>query len=178
MDEVIELLDKNGKPTGESCLKSTAHENGLYHATVHVWFYNKKNQILIQKRSVKKSIFPNLWDVSVAGHIPYKETTEDAACRETLEEIGLEITPNQLEYIDNFTERIKHNNSLIDYELHHIFKCKLTVNIEQLTPQNEEVSDLKLIKKTELNELISSREFVPHSKPYFNLVFHSLFKTP
>ena len=39
MDELIDIVDKDGNPTGESALKSEAHKNGWYHNTIHLWLY-------------------------------------------------------------------------------------------------------------------------------------------
>ncbi|MEX0314176.1 MAG: hydrolase, partial [Allomuricauda sp.] len=69
MDELVDILDDNGNPTGRTCLKSEAHRKGLFHPTIHVWFYTSEGQILFQKRADNKDTFPSLWDVSVAGHI-------------------------------------------------------------------------------------------------------------
>ena len=45
MDELIAILDAEGNATGKTCLKSIVHKTGLYHATVHIWFYTTKGQI-------------------------------------------------------------------------------------------------------------------------------------
>ena len=51
MDELIDILTPEGKPTGKSALKSEAHQKGLYHATIHVWLYTNNKKILLQKRA-------------------------------------------------------------------------------------------------------------------------------
>ena len=53
MDELIDILDSEGKFTGTSCLKSIAHKEGLYHATTHVWFYTDDEKI---KRMIAKCL--------------------------------------------------------------------------------------------------------------------------
>ena len=91
MDELIAVLDAKGNATGKTCLKSIVHKTGLYHATVHVWFYTNKGKILLQQRAASKIIYPLLWDVSVAGHINATESFKSGAVREIKEEIGLII---------------------------------------------------------------------------------------
>ena len=91
MEEYLDILDKTGKPLGESYLKSVVHQKGYYHNTVHIWFYTKEGQILLAQRSFKKTICPGMWDVSVAGHMEAGETLEAAAVREIREEIGTRI---------------------------------------------------------------------------------------
>ena len=48
--EFIEIYTENGKPTGEKLLKSEIHKEGLVHATIHLWIFCCKDEILIQKR--------------------------------------------------------------------------------------------------------------------------------
>lgn len=176
MDEPIELLDADGKPTGERCLKSEAHRMGYLHATVHVWFYTKNLEVLIQKRKASKDTFPGLWDVSVAGHIPFGESPKEGAVREVSEEIGLTIDKNDLLFFDNFDEKHIHASNFIDNERHHVFFCELKVPLEKLTAQPEEVEEIKLIPLNRLATILEkeSKTFVPHSKSYYNSILREL----
>jgi isopentenyldiphosphate isomerase len=178
MDEYIDIINNSGEISGETCLKSEAHKKGLYHASVHIWIINENNQILIQKRAADKDTFPNLWDISVAGHISAGELPINAAIREVEEEVGISIKKNQLQYIGASTKKIIHKPDFIDYELHHIYICRLNFNISELKIQKEEVSEIKLIS---LNKLILAVElnnpnFVPHGKTYYDIVFSAIKK--
>jgi isopentenyl-diphosphate delta-isomerase len=176
MDEFIELLDSNGKPTGKRCLKSNAHKFGYYHATVHVWFYTKDKQLLLQKRHDSKTIFPSLWDTSVAGHISYKELPIAAAQREILEEIGIRIQKKELINIGTSTHKHIHNKKLIDYERHHIYICMLNHEINNLEIQESEVAAIKLIAidayKLELRN--NPEKYVPHGDTYYDSIFNAI----
>ncbi|MGY5351227.1 NUDIX hydrolase [Wenyingzhuangia sp. IMCC45533] len=175
MDELIDIVDIQGCVTGNTCLKSFAHKKGILHASVHVWIYDKEGQILVQKRSPNKEIYPNLWDVSVAGHIATKEQPWLAALRETKEEIGLNLTKEQLEYCGIWTEKHLHSNGLIDHEVHHIYLTELSTPLDKLSMQKEEVADLKLISLTELKQqYIHSNVFVPRDEAYYKHIFQLL----
>ncbi len=50
LHEYIDIWTENGIPAGTSLLKDVAHKKGLFHPTVHIWFYTKKGCILIKKR--------------------------------------------------------------------------------------------------------------------------------
>ena len=89
MEEYLDILDSFGNATGKTVLKSEAHKQGWFHNTAHVWFYTNDCEILLSQRAASKSIFPLLWDVSVAGHIDAGESIINGAIRETEEEIGL-----------------------------------------------------------------------------------------
>jgi len=171
MGELIDILDSEGNLTGRSALKSEAHEKGLLHQTVHVWFYTSDGKILLQQRGKYKDTHPLLWDVSVAGHIGAGESIERAAVREVKEEIGLSISTEDLYKIGVFPSFFEHHNGLIDNEIHHTFLCKLEVALKTLKKQESEVEDL-LLKSVatfleELNEDIYSKKYVPHSKNYY-----------
>jgi isopentenyldiphosphate isomerase len=59
------------------------------HPVVHLHIFNKKGEILLQKRSMNKDIQPGKWDTSVGGHVDYGETIEEALFREVEEELGI-----------------------------------------------------------------------------------------
>lgn len=176
MDELIDILNVNGKPSGETCMKSVAHKNGLFHASVHIWIFDNQKNILIQKRKEDKDTFPNYWDISVAGHISAGEQPLTSAIREIEEEVGLTVTKNQLVFIDTFRKKIKHSEVLIDNELHYIYMCKLNFELNNLKIQKEEVAAIDKISLAKLIQHITSNqiEFVPHGKDYFKLVFEAI----
>ena len=110
MDELIDILTHDGKPTGKTALKSEAHKNGWFHATVHIWLFTKDEKIVLQKRALTKKVFPGLWDISVAGHIAAGEDILMAAKREVFEEIGLNIQKEALIKIGTRIHQVSHAN--------------------------------------------------------------------
>lgn len=152
MDELIDILTPNGKPTGKTALKSEAHKNGWFHATVHIWLFTSDEKILLQKRAFTKKVFPGLWDISVAGHIATSESVLSAAKREVLEEIGLQLNDNDFIKIGTRIHQVSHPNGVQDNEHHHVFIAELKTPIEQLTIQKEEVADIKLFDLSILKE--------------------------
>ena len=137
MDEYIDIVTKTGEVTGQSALKSVIHSKGYYHNTVHIWFYTKKGDILLQQRAKTKAIYPLLWDVSVAGHIDAGETLTSGAVREIKEEIGLMVSESDLHKIGVFDCFQNYPNGIIDNEFHHTYIAELKVNLSELTPQKK-----------------------------------------
>lgn len=180
MDELITILDSEGNFTGKIKLKSYAHSMGLFHATVHIWFYTIDGMILIQQRGKNKDTYPLLWDVSVAGHIAAGEETELSAIREVKEEIGITVTGDSLEKIGVFKSVQKHNKNLIDCEFHHTFLCELKMPFENLQKQESEIAALHLIPLTQFSKEISgitnNHKYVPHSNIYYKTIIKAIQK--
>ncbi|MGB5555354.1 MAG: NUDIX domain-containing protein [Flavobacteriaceae bacterium] len=178
MDERIDILDSEGNFTGKTTMKSEAHLKGLFHDTVHVWFYTKNAKILIQQRAENKDTHPLLWDVSVAGHVGAGENMETSAVREVQEEIGLSITTADLQKIGIFKSVQKHHDTLLDCEFHHTYLCELKVPLDKLIKQETEVADLKLIPITVFAEetwgLAKLQKYVPHKSEYFKKVTQAI----
>ncbi|WP_308813201.1 NUDIX domain-containing protein [Aestuariibaculum sp. M13] len=181
MDEYIDIVDDNGIPTGLSELKSVIHQKGYFHNTVHIWFYTKNGEILLSQRSAKKRICPLMWDVSVAGHIDAGESIEQAALRETKEEIGLNITESDLHKIGFFKCFQSYDTGITDNEFHHTYICELKQPLKSLIPQEEEVEALKLVSLDEFQYLIDhigiNNHFVPSNKGYYEVVLESVENT-
>jgi isopentenyldiphosphate isomerase len=180
LEELIDIVDKNGQPTGISASKSEIHSKGHLHNTSHVWFFTTEGNILLQQRSALKAICPLLWDVSVAGHIDAGETPEHAAIRETKEEIGVDISEEQLIKIGVFECFNSHPNGIIDNEFHHTFIIKTDVAISEFIMQKEEVEDLKYVSTSQfydiLNHIGVDNHFVPTNKSYYEQVINAILR--
>lgn len=65
---------------------------------------NGKTEILLQLRK-NKDWMNNFWDFSATGHIEEGETVTEAAIRETKEELSIDISKNDVEFVS-----VNHNN--------------------------------------------------------------------
>jgi isopentenyl-diphosphate Delta-isomerase len=95
-EELYDVLDEQGNKTGQILPKSEVHDKELWHASVFIWIYNSKGEILLQRRAKDKKSFPDKWDVSVAGHMTAGDKPIEAAVREIEEEIGVKVTAKEL----------------------------------------------------------------------------------
>jgi len=69
--------------------RSEVHRKDLLHRAVHVFIWNRRGELLLQKRSPQKDVAPNTWDSSAAGHLAAGEGYDEAAQREVKEELGV-----------------------------------------------------------------------------------------
>ncbi len=143
MDEVIDIWNEDGTPSGENLLKSEAHKRGLYHPTVHVWCYSRRGEVLLQLRSHDKRTHPGLWDVSVAGHIVSGESAKMGAVREMEEELGISANSQDLIHLGIFRSEEFHSKQFVDREFQHVYLYELNNSITALRLQKEEVADVQ-----------------------------------
>ena len=170
-DELIDIFTKNNEPTGITKMKNEAHATGLWHRVVHVWIYNSKNELLFQLRSKDKDLYPNVWDVSAAGHIGAGEDIELAAIREVKEELGISINPEDLQSHGVRPMEIRYEN-IINNEFFNIFSYKYNGDIKDLILQKEEVDDVKFIPfDTAKEELLTKPEkYVPGGEYWLEMI--------
>ncbi|WP_224485529.1 NUDIX hydrolase [Robertkochia aurantiaca] len=177
MPEFVDILDQYGNHTGEVMLKSQAHHLGLFHPTVHIWVCNDKQEILLQKRHPDKIAYPNLWDVSVAGHISAGEDPVEAAVREVQEEIGLNLSGKNLQKIGMIRSDVKHHEQFHDREFHHVYRCLFNDSLQTLTLQSEEVTDVRFLPLSaylEMQKNAQDHSLVPLSQTYLELLAKEL----
>lgn len=161
-DEIWEVLDENRQSTGQYHRRGDALPEGQYHLVVNICIFNSDNQMLIQRRQPWKKGWPNLWNVSAGGSATAGDTSQTAAERETEEEIGY--------HMDFSKERpyftINGTKSFCDYYL-----IEADLDIDTLTPQYEEVAELKWASKDEILEMIKEGAFVPYHNGLINMIF-------
>ncbi len=76
--------------------RAEIHRLHLRHRATHIWVFNHRKEVLLQKRSLRKDCSPGLWDSSAAGHVDRGEDYDACAQRELHEELGVEASPSML----------------------------------------------------------------------------------
>ncbi len=87
--EELEIVDENNRVTGVRD-RAEIHRRGLRHRSVHIFIFNSRGELYLQKRSPRKDQYPEHWDSSAAGHLIPGESPEIAAHRELGEELGID----------------------------------------------------------------------------------------
>jgi isopentenyl-diphosphate delta-isomerase type 1 len=87
-EEILEVVDEDNRVTGRTT-RSRIHREQLRHRAVHIFLFNSRGELFLQKRAAQKDEFPGYYDSSAAGHVDPQESYADAAARELEEELGI-----------------------------------------------------------------------------------------
>ena len=101
--EIFDVVDADDQVIA-TATRADVHAQKLMHRAVHVFVFNKRNDLLLQKRSLLKDLCSGVWDSSVSGHLDSGEDYECAAIRELHEEMGI-TTDTPPEEISRITPR-------------------------------------------------------------------------
>lgn len=115
LDQVV-LVTTEDQPIGVMD-KLEAHEKGVLHRAFSVFVFNDQGQLLLQQRAMEKYHSPGLWTNTCCSHQRSGETTEEAAHRRLVEEMGFDCT---LTKAFEFVYRAEFDNGLTEHEYDHV----------------------------------------------------------
>lgn len=157
--EFVEMFDNKRNSLGKTVERYT-HIQGEYSQGAHVWIMNSKGELLIQKRSKEKRLYPNLWSIT-SGGTDLGETTLDTAYREVKEELGIELKPEEVELMMSY----KRNHDFVD-----VYLARKDIKLEEITMQKEEVTDVKWVTKEEIENLIKENQTPKSLQIYYEFL--------
>lgn len=165
--ELLDIITKEGLPTGITKNRKEVHKRGDLHGVVHVWVFDRDKNIILQKRHKNKKMFPDFWDISCAGHIQAGETPEDAAWRELNEELSLEKQDlHGIEFINTIYEGWK-TDKYINREIAYIYATRIQSKVEFIAASTE-VTGIEILPLEQFERLtqIQDNNMVPHPEEY------------
>jgi len=177
--ELWQLYDEQGralKALGAN--KTDIFNKRLLHGASHVWIWrqtNKTAEILLQKRAATKRTWPNLYDISAAGHIDLEEDPLTAALRETKEEVNLAIAEKDIKSIGIYRTLLVAPSGDVENEFQWLYLYKLSANqifnLDQREVSKVEWKNLSSFKK----DLIANPgKYVPHGPTYYKIIVSAI----
>ncbi len=140
----VALVDKKDREIGKE-EKIKAHKEGKLHRAFSIFIFNKKGELLLQKRQNGKYHSPGLWSNTCCSHPrPGKDIKEEAE-RRLKEEMGIKAN---LKEVFSFIYKAKVGD-LIEYEFDHVFFGKFDGKPK---PNKKEVKDWKWQNLKDLKE--------------------------
>ncbi len=170
--EIFDLYDCTGKKIGKTMNRGDKNNPGEYHLVVHIWFKNSSNEFLIQQRNKLDDKIPYQW-AATGGAAIKGDTSIEAAHRETLEEIGLDLPFNKFELLKRYYIKVGGKNTT-NY-ITDLYIVKEDILLKDLKLDTLEVRDATYKSMKEINEMIQQNLFWDYErnlerKGYFSLL--------
>jgi isopentenyldiphosphate isomerase len=156
-DELLEVYDEQGRPTGVARTRRAIHLDGDWHLAFFCWIFRAGPaglEVVLQRRSERKDVWPGRFDASAAGHVRFGESREERA-REIEEELGLSVELSELVSLPTSSHAHYHPNGLIDREHHDLYLLRCDLPLDAYRPNPLEVSGLTSVSIDRLLELRS-----------------------
>lgn len=160
MTELVDILDAQGRPTGRSVPRGTflkEDERVLYVLAI---VENQEGRFLITRRALDKHWAAGWWEVP-GGGVSAGETSQEAVCRELAEEVGLDVSQEDLTPIwryENVDTR-RGDNYIVD-----IYHFHLVLGEQDVTLQQSEAIDFRLASRQEIARLAEKGVFLHYSR--------------
>ena len=146
-EEKVVLITPKDKVLGVMN-KLEAHQKGILHRAFSIFLFDKKGNILLQRRAKNKYHSPNQWTNACCSHPREDETYLQAAERRLREELGISC---ELEKKFDFIYKADVGGGLWEHELDHVF-TGIYEGEFHLNP--EEVSEIRYISLQDLEQEI------------------------
>lgn len=199
-EETLKIFDEHKRELGTASRKDV-HKKGLWHETFQCWLVSKeekKHYIYLQKRSSSKKDFPNLFDITAAGHLLSNETIHDGI-REVKEELGINVEFHDLVSLGMIQTRMTIHD-FVDHEFAHVFLYNYNESFDDFKVQIEEVSGIVKVdmeefyklwhgkinevsvngfemlsgKKVPIHKTVTRQHFVPHELSYYKTIIDEI----
>ena len=149
MEEYFDVLNERGEFTGKIESREKCHKEGLWHKAVAIFIINSKKQVLLQKRSGTKKLWPNMWDITAGGHVLAGEFGFETVIREIKEELGVTLDKDNITFIGaSISSNLK--GDIVNNHFNEYYIVNEDIDETKLILQEEEVSDIKWVDEDEI----------------------------
>ena len=149
--EYWDVYDKKGKWKRRVIRKGERLKNSDYHIIVEGWILRDDGNFTIQRRSLNKKSFAGMWYCSAGGSVISRETPKEGMVREFKEELGIDISEDELHLKRIITER----NTIF-----YIFLVRKNISLDEIKLQEEEVMDVDLADPSKIRKMIEDKTFI------------------
>jgi isopentenyl-diphosphate delta-isomerase type 1 len=159
--EILDVVDSQDNVISKAP-RDYVHNHLLMHRSSHIFLFNSRSELFLQKRSLNKDECPGLWDTSAAGHVESGENYLDCAHRELEEELGVNhIILNKVLCLP------AQENTFLEHI--HVYKC---INDSKITINKDEISQGRFWDLTMISQSINENAAI--FTPTFKIIFKKL----
>lgn len=161
--EKLNVLDEDGNIIGEE-YRDIIHKKGLLHGEVHVWCVTPENELIFQHRAKDKDTYPDLLDATAGGHVDLRETYEESALKELLEETGLQADKGDLIFLSTEIHRsFDEVTGMTNHPRRNVYLLDRKVNVSELKTEEHKALGFETWSLYELFNLNDEerKRFIP-----------------
>ena len=162
--EIWDLYNEKRELTGRDHVRGQDIPQGYFHLVVHVWIKNSRGEYLISQRSADRPMHPLKWEC-VGGSVLKGEDSLTGALRETQEEVGLTLSPQDGKLIDSVVGRVVDGVKFSDILDVWLFRYDGPVDLTSAT--TKEVTQTVWLNKTQIRELFDRGDLVDTLSYFF-----------
>lgn len=150
-DEKLILVNKDDTILGYEEKLACHMGTGILHRAFSIFVFNNQQELLLQKRSGQKLLWPLIWSNSCCSHPRKGESYEQATHRRLNEEMDFDT---KLQYLFKFVYQVPYKNIGSEHELCSVYIGK---SDEPVNANPSEIEAWKYMSIQELNhELIEN----------------------
>jgi len=165
-NDLLILVDDSENVMGFESKTNCHTGSGILHRAFSIFIFNTEGQLLLQKRSAAKPLWPLYWSNSVCSHPRKGETLEEATHRRLKEEMGIDT---QLRFLFKFKYHAAFNDVGSENELCSVYMGKWD---DRVNANTAEIAEWKYVDIPGLNEEL---RISPHLfTPWFKIEWESI----
>jgi isopentenyl-diphosphate delta-isomerase len=164
--EQLILVDGNDAKQGYLS-KAECHDGaGQLHRAFSLFLFDDSGELLLQKRSREKRLWPGYWSNTCCSHPRRGESMQVATRRRLLDELHIEAS---LEFVYKFTYQAVFGEAGSEHELCHVFLGHASAEV---SPNSNEIDAIRYLSAAALDAELAER---PDSfTPWFKLEWQAL----
>lgn len=159
--EQLILVDPSDREIGHLSKAQCHHGDGVLHRAFSIFIFNSAGELLLQRRSAEKRLWPLFWSNSCCSHPRLGETMDGATERRLVQELGLATT---LHHLYTFKYHAPYLDLGSEHEMCWVFAGLCD---EEPHPNSHEIADTRWITADALDHEL--REQPDSFTPWFTM---------
>ncbi len=158
--EELILVDELDREIGQSA-KSDCHSgNGILHRAFSIFLFNEDDELLLQRRSAEKPLWPEYWSNTCCSHPRVGETMEQAISRRLAEELAIECP---LHFLYKFKYQAQYGAVGAEHEYCWVYYGRYSGSVDF---NDREISEIRYVPAISMDEMIAAtpESFTPWLK--------------
>lgn len=179
MAEAVIQVTENDEVIGPISKFDSHNQAGYFHRAFSVLLFDSSGRLLLQRRASHKITFPDVWANSCCSHPLHREEEMEskndlgvkrAAVRKLEQELGIapsQVPLDKFHFVTKMRYQARQDENWIEREVDHCLVIHADVDVN---PNPNEVSEIKWVSQSELEELLIADDSENIIAPWFRCI--------